>query len=192
MHIIKTLKFISLLSIASIALVACKNANTNVDYDTDTNFQQFSFYQLMPAKPTLGAQGAVIGPTDEITGQRIAEAITAQLSAKALNLVETDADVQVSYFTTLENREKTSSFSIGIGGGSVSNNSATSVGVGTTIPLDTTINVYTQITIDFHVNDKLVWRGFDGFEAAPDMTATERQVEINTVVANILAKYPPK
>lgn len=192
MQIIKTLKYIGLSSIFSLTLVACGSTNTNVDYDTETNFTQFSFYQLMPAKPTLGAQGAVIGPTDEITGQRIAEAITAQLSAKSLNAVEKDADVQVSYFTTLENREKTSSFSIGLGTGSVSSNSATSVGVGTTIPLDTTINVYTQITIDFHVNDKLVWRGFDGFEAAPDMTATAKQAEINTVVANILGKYPPK
>lgn len=192
MHIIKTLKFISLVSIFSVTLVACKNSNTNIDYDTDTNFQQISFYQLMPAKPTLGAQGAIIGPTDEITSARIAEAITAQLSAKSINAVEKDADVQVSYFTTLENREKTSSFSIGLGGGSVSNNSATSVGVGTTIPLDTTINVYTQITIDFHINDKLVWRGYDGFEAAPDMSAAEKQAEINTVVANILSKYPPK
>ncbi|WNC73385.1 DUF4136 domain-containing protein [Thalassotalea psychrophila] len=167
-------------------LLGCKSTPSTVDYDTDTNFGQFSFYQLTDTTKDTSA------PSDEITSERIKEAIITQLSGKSLSLVEKDGDLQVNYFTTLEQREKKSSFSIGIGGSNRSSNSATGVGLGTTIPLDSDFNTYIQITIDMHHQGKLVWRGFDGFEAEQDISPEDKQKGINEVVAKVLANYPPK
>lgn len=167
-------------------LLGCQSTPSTVDYDTDTNFSQFSLYQLADTTEDTSA------PSDEITSERIKEAIIAQLSAKSLSLVEQDGDLQVNYFTTLEQREKKSSFSIGIGGSNHSSNSSTGVGVGTTIPLDSKFNTYIQITIDMNHQGNLVWRGFDGFEAEQDITPEDKQKGINEVVAKVLANYPPK
>lgn len=167
-------------------LFGCASTPSTVDYDTDVNFSQFSLYQL--ADTTADTSG----PSDQITSDRIKEAINAQLSLKSLSLVDKDGDLQVNYFTTLEQREKKSSFSIGIGGSNRSGNSATGVGLGTTIPLDSNFNTYIQITIDMHHQGNLVWRGFDGFEAEQDISPEDKQKGINEVVAKVLANYPPK
>ena len=167
-------------------IMGCQNTPSTVDYDTDTNFSQFSFYQLADTTKDTS------GPSDQITSERIKEAINAQLAQKSLSLVEQDGELQVNYFTTLEQREKKSSFSIGIGGSNRSGNSATGVGLGTTIPLDSNFNTYIKITIDMHHQGKLIWRGFDGFEAEQDISPEDKQKGINEVVTKVLANYPPK
>ncbi|WNC67590.1 DUF4136 domain-containing protein [Thalassotalea nanhaiensis] len=173
-------------SFSLLLLLGCTNTPSTVDYDTETNFGQFSSYQLADTTADTSA------PSDEITSERIKEAVIAQLTQKSLSLVEQDGDLQVNYFTTLEQREKKSSFSIGIGGSNHSSNSSTGVGVGTTIPLDSKFNTYIQITIDMNHQGKLIWRGFDGFEAEQDISPEDKQKGINEVVAKVLANYPPK
>ena len=167
-------------------LLACQSTSTNVDYDPDTNFNQFTAYQFTVSKEAKAKQ------LDPLTSDRIKEAISANLAAKSLSAVEKDADIQVSYFTTLEQREKKSSFSIGLGGSNRTGSGSTGVGLGTTIPLDSTYNVYTQITIDISKDGKLIWRGFDGFEIEQGTPPVEKHQEITNVVNAILANYPPK
>ncbi|KGJ98534.1 DUF4136 domain-containing protein [Thalassotalea sp. ND16A] len=186
MHKVRLINFIAFIIGSSLLLTACKSTDTNVDYDTDTNFSTFSDYQFVASNEAQAA------PMEQLTSDRIKDAVMMQLTAKSLNMADTDAQLQVSYFTTREEREDTSSFSIGIGGVNRSSSSATGIGVGTTIPLDSGINIYTQITIDIHHQGKLIWRGFDGFEAEQGIKAAEKHQEINKVVGTILSNFPPK
>ncbi|NMP17871.1 DUF4136 domain-containing protein [Thalassotalea sp. Y01] len=167
-------------------LTGCKSTPSNVDYDTETNFSQFSFYQFVDSKEEQAAE------LDDLSKDRIEQAISSELSKKSLNATDDAADLQVSFYTTEEQKENKSSFSIGFGGTNYGGNSSTGVGVGTTIPIDRGYDVYTQITIDFYHQGKMIWRGFDGFTAEPDMTPEQRQVEVNSVVSKILSQYPPK
>lgn len=169
----------------ALLLQGCQNTNTTVDYDTDTNFSTFKNYQIVETKEQTA-------DLDQLTNDRIKAAINEQLTKKSMVVNATNTDVQVSYFTNLEQRENKSSFSIGIGGSSRSGSSSTGIGLGTTVPLDSNFNVYTKITIDIYHQGKLVWRGFDGFEAEHDITPQERTAEINSLVTAILAVYPPK
>ncbi|MEW6998154.1 DUF4136 domain-containing protein [Colwelliaceae bacterium BS250] len=169
----------------ALLLQGCQSTNTTVDYDTDTNFSAFKKYQIVETKEQTA-------DLDQLTNDRIKTAINEQLNNKAMTVNADNSDVQVSYFTNLEQRENKSSFSIGLGGSSRSGSSSTGVGLGTTIPLDSDFNVYTKITIDIYHKDKLVWRGTDGFEAENDITPQEKITEINSLVTTILAAYPPK
>ena len=168
---------------------ACKSTSSTVDYDTDTNFNQFKQYQMVASKqPTNKKQP----PTDQMTADRISAAIESQLNAKALTKVDAAAELQVSYFTATEQKENTSSLGISIGGAKIGGNTSTGVGVGTSVPISSDVSTITQITIDIYHQDKLIWRGIDSYETDSDVTPQEREKEINTTVANIMANYPPK
>ncbi len=165
-------------------LLGCQSPKTTVDFDTSTNFKQFSSYQF---EPTTEATVEV----DQLTYDRIQNAITAELAQKPVRYSDNNADLQISFFTVVEQKQNNSSFSIGLGGSSRSGSSATGVGLGTTIPIDGDINLYTKIVIDIKHQGKVIWRGSDGFEAEQDISPEERTKAINNVVAIILSQYPP-
>lgn len=176
-HILVVLTF-------SVIAIGCTSTSVTVDYDPETNFKQLSTYKIVATKEKNAE-------VDQLTADRIVAAIEAELDKKAINKATTDAAMQVSYHTVLEQREKKSSFSIGIGGSNRSGSSSTGVGLGTTIPLDSNFNVYTQITVDIYQQDKLIWRGYDGFEAEQTISPQEKTQAINELVANILSQFPP-
>ncbi|TRX55773.1 DUF4136 domain-containing protein [Thalassomonas sp. M1454] len=180
----KTIKHILLVLTITVTANACTSTSVTVDYDPETNFKQLSSYQMVATKEKNAE-------VDQLTADRIVAAIEAELDKKAINKASSDAAMQISYYTVLEQREKKSSFSIGIGGSNRSGSSSTGVGLGTTIPLDSNFNVYTQITIDIYQQDKLIWRGYDGFEAEQTISPQEKTQKINELVASILSQFPP-
>ena len=174
----------ALLLLPFLSLQGCKTTSTNIDYNTEVNFSQFTQYSILTQEAKA--------ETDTLTNDRIQQAVVAQLSAKALSQSMDATPLQVSYFATYEEKENTSSFSIGLGGSSHGGSSSTGIGLGTSFPMGADTEIYTQITIDFNFEGKLVWRGVDGFTADPDITPIEKNEKIQKTIQEILSQYPPK
>ena len=175
----------SLLLIIIILLTACKSTTTKVDYDPSTNFTAYSSYQL------ANYDKAEMGE-NTIMFERVKSAIKISPSIQTLNYSDENADLILSFQLTFEERTSGSSFSFGIGGTNFGNSSATSVGVGGSVPMDDDVNIFTQITINIFHQEKPIWHGSDGFLTTTDMTPVDIDSTVQATVDKILSFYPPK
>ncbi|MDN3652176.1 DUF4136 domain-containing protein [Thalassotalea ponticola] len=175
---------VSLIVFIMLLLGACSSSKSNIDYDVNTDFNAINSFQFSSSTKVTNLA------LDDLTEQRVKNAIADELANKALLESSDGADVQVSFFLSEQQKENNSSFSIGLGG-STGGRVSTGIGLGTTFPIGDRVDTLTNLTIEFYRNGKLIWRGFDELDFGKNASPDKRTEAINKTVANILTKYPP-
>lgn len=171
-------------------LTACSSKPTiNIDSNPNTNFQQLTSYQFSP-------KTKVFVDTNPIMIHRIQTAIDTALAAKGLMKHEyTDrhsADITIQVSFKEQEKQSNSSFSIGLGTSRMGGNSRSSVGVNTSVPINSGADVVTKIIIDMSDANQAIWHGSDSYEAKTDLTTEQTNQAVLTTVNGLLAGFPPE
>lgn len=161
------------LAIALVFTMSAFAQSVNVDWNHSFNgFSSLRTYQLVkPAHATM----------NPFMDQRIAEAIQAQLAAKGMQEVSSNADAVVAYHTGVQ-RERSATM-MGAGGWRMGG------GMGTINQ-----NIQNAGTLVVNISDahsrQLVWRGTatDTLSSKPDKNSQK----IDKAVSKMFKKYPPK
>ncbi|TLU61683.1 DUF4136 domain-containing protein [Thalassotalea litorea] len=181
----------SLLSLLTASMVVlllsgCQSSSAVMDYDTQKDFSVINEFSQEPSKQGI--------KNDDFTNQRLSNAVETQLLAKGFSKSanpQSEKHITVSHFITTRTKQNNSSINIGLGTGRSGSSSSVGVGVNTSIPVSGRETVEVRVTIDFHQQGKLIWRGYDTFNAKGNDSPEKRQNNIDNTVASILALYPP-
>ncbi len=169
-------------------LSACAGNKPTVDYDTDTDFSQFHYYQLLTERSGAGED------IDPLLAERVKEAVLAQLANSPLKPANKQhpADVLVRYYVASSAKSQTSNSrgSVGLGGGG----GGSFMGVSLSVPLggDKVIKEV-QVIVDMLSPDdqQFKWRGSMNFKIDNESPEQINHL-VNAVVADIFQNYPPK
>lgn len=170
-----------------VILAGCQSSKVTVDYDSETNFSNYRFYQWLPEKSGSSED------FDPLMSERIKDALQQQLPNTGMKLAQGDqaADVKVRYFMARSTKSSGSKSSIGVGGASGGGGSM--MGMSMSMPLGgSSVTQQAQIMVDFidAKDEKLKWRGSRTLKFGDEPPEQLNQM-VQEVIAEILAKYPP-
>ena len=170
----------------TLLLTACSSdPTTKFDYNEKTNFSLFKSFQFVEQiPPDLDA--------NPVMDNRIKQAIESALMRQLFTHQTELADLQIEFHFSQQEKANNSSFSIGLGGAKIGGSGAASVGVSTSIPIDSDATIITKIFIDISHNDEAIWHGTDVFEGKGDMSFQEKELAITETVNRLLSNFPPK
>jgi len=171
-------------------LAACSSKPTiNIDFNPNTNWHQFTSYQFSPI-----TNSSV--DTNPIMINRIQTAIETSLAAKGLAKHEyidkhsADITIQVSF--SEQEKQNNSSFSVGLGTSRMGGNSRSSIGVNTSVPINSDADIITKIIIDISDANQAIWHGSDSFDTKSDLSIEQTNQAVYTTVNSLLANFPPE
>ena len=178
----------SLLIIGTILLLAGCGAMVNVDYDQQANFQALRTFTLMHAPETETGDERLDSP---LVDKRIREAIIATLSQRGYQEMKDNPDFAVASQLGIRKEKDSQRTSMAAGVGTYYPHSA----IGMTYGYPGYVESYERgiLTIDVlnGSDKKLVWRGSSGRRLYDGFSPEQSTKVINTVVKEILDKFPP-
>ena len=182
-------KLITLFILFSL-LSACSNKPTShIDFNPETNFQLFNSYQF-----STQMNNSV--DTNPIMINRIQGAVENVLASKGLNKLTfidiNSADLTIYVTFSQQEKENNSSFSIGLGTSRIGSNSSGSIGVSTSVPINSKADIITTIVIDISDANNAIWHGSDSYQASGDLSMEEKDKAVITTVNRLLANFPPQ
>ncbi len=162
-----------LLAAFSLATVNAFAQKTNVDWDHNiTNFSKYKTYSwVKPVRPTQ----------NPLMDDRIVAAVDAQLTAKGLRKVETNADLLVTYNAGL--KQEKSAIATGMGGWRMGG------GMGRIDPVIENVGTLVVDLSDAQ-QKKLIWRGVAS-DTLSDKSEKNAQ-KVNKAIAKLFKQFPPK
>ena len=167
-------------------LTGCSSVNVSRDYDVSTDFSKLKTFAWQHEEQPQTGNPRI---DNDLIDERVRAAINAELKAKGFRLVDkAGADFHMAYFIDYKQRIGGSSVSFGMGGGSYGRHG----GVG----YNTGVSDYEEghLTIDIinPSDEKNIWRGV-GRRTAYDGNSPKKITKVvNSAVAGILKKFPPK
>lgn len=172
-----------LLGISMLFLMAgCSTLKIDVDYDTFYDFDNKTDYSVVHSD----REG-----TNSLIADRITKAIKKSLNAKAYSEVaKKDAQLIFVFHTNVKNKTdiEMDYQTIGFGG--------FGMGFGSNVIATPTTYNYTEGTLIIDAlnpkTKKIVWRSVGSDELGSHSTPQEKTEYINKVVAQMMAKFPPK
>ncbi len=179
-----------LISILLTLLTACSSKPTvNIDFNPETNFKKFTSYQYSPeADKSLDANPIMIN--------RIQIAIDHVLATKGLTkhdfVDKHSADLTIRVSFAKKEKQNNSSFSIGLGTSRMGGNSRSSIGVNTSVPINSEADIITKIVIDISDANQAVWHGSDSYEADKEIALEQTNQAVSATVSRLLANFPPE
>ena len=170
--------------VTCIVMVGCAAPLTmDFDYDTAADFAALKTYDWMPATGNAAA--------DELLVKRIRNAVDSQLQAKGHAFAAGTPD----FLIAMELSGKTAyGGSTGVGvsvGVPVGRAGRISVGGGRSKPIEKKEGTLVLDFLDAKTKS-LVWRGTASGAVRPAASPEEQQQRINEVIAELLARFPPK
>lgn len=182
-----------LLALFLTGCVATTPVEVSTDFDRNVNFNQYRTFKWFQDKPAAGVDTAYKYNT--FLDQRIRRAVEAQLSQKGFTKVEGSADILVAYDVKVITRQSARpdyAFAPGFGYGySYWYGYRYNYGYNR-FSRPMLIEQYKDGTIIIDLVDakdnQLIWRGWGQMEVNEANISEE---EVNKIVTNILAKYPP-
>ncbi len=127
---------------------------------------------------------------------RIQSAVEQNFANKGLATIayidNQSADMSIKVNFNQQEKANNSSFSIGLGTGRVSSHGGSSIGVSTSVPINSDAIIITKIIIDINHHGEAVWHGVDSYEAKGDITAEEVNSAVSLTVNRMLANFPPE
>ncbi|PHR84185.1 MAG: hypothetical protein COA59_07935 [Colwellia sp.] len=182
-------KLITLFILFSL-LSACSNKPTShIDFNPETNFQLFNSYQF-----STQMNNSV--DTNPIMINRIQGAVENVLASNGLNKLTfidiNSADLTIYVTFSQQEKENNSSFSIGLGTSRIGSNSSGSIGVSTSVPINSKADIITTIVIDISDANNAIWHGSDSYQASGDLSMEEKDKAVITTVNRLLANFPPQ
>ncbi|MFD2514765.1 DUF4136 domain-containing protein [Pontibacter locisalis] len=183
-------------ALALLILAGCApTVSVTTDYDRSANFSQyqtFGFYQERPMEPRDASVNF-----NESLDMYLRNAIRETLNNQGLRFESTDPDLKVAYDVAVDTEIEVNTnyaFAPGFGYGySYWYGYRYNYGFTNFPTTYKTINQYKEGTVVVDLinpdTNELVWRGIG--EAAVDMSGGIDQERINTIISEILQKYPP-
>jgi hypothetical protein len=176
-------KSIMLLLMLCISVAAYAAPAVNYDYDTAADFAALKTYDWMPA--TGNAAG------DELLIKKIRNTVDTQLQAKGCNKAADNPDFLIG----MELSGKTvNSGSVGVGvsvGIPVGRAGRLSVGGGKSKAKEKKEGTLVMSFVDAKTKS-LIWRATVTDAVNPSATPEQKQQKIDSVIAEMLAQFPPK
>jgi CRISPR/Cas system-associated endoribonuclease Cas2 len=175
---------VALVGIAAIAAAGCSSVSTTFDYDTDEDFSRLQTFAWMPNQTDASGDAQQAQLQNSLFAKRLKNAVNTQLEAKGYSIDTTDPDFVIVYHTGVQDKVNVTNWGYTYGpywgpwGESVD------------------VNQYTEGTLilDFiaYSDRTLIWRGTaqKALSGRPDPEKAE--VEINKIVAELLANFPPQ
>jgi hypothetical protein len=173
--------------VAVFFLAAC-GTTVNVDYDKEANFQDLISFTLMPTPKTKTGDERLDSP---LVDQRIRKAIVTTLIARGYQQVKSNADFTVAYQLGVRQEIDSSRATMTVGVGTFSSRSAIGMSYGNPGYVESYERGILTIDVLKGSDRKLVWRGSSGRRLYDGSTPEKSEKEINAVVKEILAKFPP-
>ena len=180
--------------IAALMVLSLHGCNSGVqvrvDYDPKENFEQFHSYAWAPPTEAERQEKA----RNSLLHERIQAAVDAHLAARGYQMVEAArADFLVTHTVTVERRAQVHDSRVSLGYGRYGARGG--VGISTGFPVGTTVEEYKVGTLIIDVIDvrqqRLVWRGSGDRTIGEDYSPEKRTEIINTVVNEVLGRFPP-
>jgi len=167
-------KTISMFAFLFLSVSLAFGQKVRFDYDHNATFSKYKTFMWIK-KP--------LTPQDPLMQQRIIDSVNAQLMAKGLRLVESNADLAVAVNVATQEKQTLNTFYDGLGGWAWGMG-----GVATT-----TVDTYTEGTMVVDLFDtqtkKVVWRG----TAEKDISSKPKKVsnEVEKAVEKLFKHFPP-
>ena len=169
----KSLNILLNLMLISFLMSGCSTLTVNKDYDTAYDFSKLKTYSLLPLSKDSNI--------DMINAGRVNDAIKTNLNAKGYDLAE-QSDFGVTMHFGKQTITTVDSYGYGYG-----------YGYWGARTID--VNQYDEGTLIIDIIDiaknQLVWRGYAKGAMKDSPTIQERTENINYVVSEILAQFPP-
>jgi len=185
------MKKVSLLSVATILLLASAAIGQDVRYNFDksADFSKFKTYKWVPLKDAAK-------PNDLIDKQIIA-AVDAELAAKGLSKVDADnADLYIGYQAGIGQEKQFTSYNSDWGyGGGWGRGGWYGGGGGMSTTTGQTSTIYVgQLALDMYdsANKDLAWRGVVSKTLDPKAKPEKQEKNLKKAIAKLLKNYPPK
>ena len=170
-------------------LSACSHKpTTQIDFNQEVNFALFSTYQF-------STQQNNSIDDNPIMINRIQSAVESALTNKGLQrhpyMNNKSAELTITVTFSQNQLENNSSFTIGLGTSRVGSNSMGSIGLSTSIPIDSESDIITNIMIDISDDKHAIWHGSGSYEASSNLTIEEIDKAVTDTVDRILKDFPP-
>ena len=133
-----------------------------------------------------------LNPLNQTMENHIASVITSVLQQKGLQPAsQEDADMEISFFPNIENKDEGTTLSIGLGTGTYGRSGGISIGGIFSIPVGEQVSQYQNLQIDMKQKGTVIYSavGSAKLEAADRITAQEA---LTTLVSELLAPYPQR
>lgn len=173
------MRFVTLISAASLTFVSATGRAQDVSYDYDkaANFSTFKTYTWVRGTPL----------NDELNHKRIVNAVDAQLATKGFSKVEMGGspDVLVAYHATFNKNLQINGFSSGWGGYRFGANRS-----GTARVDEILIGTLVVDMVDAR-SKTIVWRGTATKEVDLKASPEKREKNISKAAEKIFKNYPP-
>lgn len=173
-----------------LAVAGCAGQPVTTDYSPATSFSQFKTFALVSPPDSAAAQ--------QLLDQRVQNAVTAQLTDKGLTQTDRQsADLYVGYGIVDKTHKQVYTYRDGWGWGSPWGWRYYRWGVAWPTAIQRRVETYTDGTVVVNLIDaktkKVVWDGevadVVSLPVGKPVSATK---EIDTAVAKLFAKYPPR
>jgi Domain of unknown function (DUF4136) len=174
---------------AVMSVIACSTLQVSSDYDKSADFSKYSTFSFLRSTEIKS----------ELIKDRIEGAITTQLTAKGLKLVQGNADLLVAYHARLDKQTQvdTTSYGYGWGGGwggyygPGAYGAYGGVGTSTTTAREIPVGTLFVDLVDAS-EKKMVWQGSASATLDPKATADDKDYRVNNAVKSMFSKFPPK
>ncbi len=174
-------KFFLILSnlIILLTLSACASRAVLVDFDKNTDFEQLKTYYIYS-----------VSHDDQIGAERLVDHAQRLLENKGALIADAeyvDASVEIEHF--IEEQEKESRLSIGLGTGSFGRSGSIGVGGSVNLPLSSDAILFAVVRLKVIVKNKVVWQGNQRIEVENGV-AESMGLAQTIALSDILAEYP--
>jgi len=167
------------LIVISILLVSC-GATVVVDYNSETDFAEFTAYQFFDE---------IDSGLNQLDNKRIMRAIDSSLLKRGFIRTD-DCRFHINFFANERISDSRNTLGIGVGGGGGN----VGVGVSGGIPIGGQV-INQQLTIDIvdtSVGQELVWQAIVDGELKEKATPEQKEAYYFSVIDKALSKFPPK
>ena len=178
-------------ALTALFLQGCNSGvQVRVDYDPQENYEQLRSYAWAPLTEAERQEKA----RNNLVHERIQAAVDAHLAARGYaKVAEDQADFHVTHTVTIERHAQVYDNRASVGYGRYGTRGG--VGISYGFPVSTTVQEYKVGTLIIDIIDvrqkRLVWRGAGDRTLGEDYSPEKRTEIINTVVNEILGRFPP-
>jgi hypothetical protein len=170
-------------------VIACSTVEISSDYDPKADFSKYSTFKFLESKEIKS----------DLVRDRIEGAITTQLTAKGLKLVQGTSDLLVAYHARLDKETQldTTSFGYGWGGGwggyygRAAYYPYGGVGTSTTTVREIPVGTLFVDLVDA-TKKEMVWQGSASATLDPKATADDKDYRVNDAVKKMFSRFPPQ
>jgi hypothetical protein len=172
-----------------VGLVGCSTLKVSTDYDRAADFAKYSTFSFLRSTEIKS----------ELIKDRIEGAITTQLTAKGLKLVQGNADLLVAYHARVDKQTQldTTTYGYGWGGGwggyygPGAYGGYGGMGTSTTTVREIPVGALFVDLVDAGAK-KMIWQGVASDTLDPRATADDKDARVNNAVKQMFAHFPPK